>query len=158
MNKKIVIACHLDGLKSRMDKNNFLFLEQIQKNSKHEVFLCETNKDNELIKKICSDVNTILIVFLCTFDNLHEIHNTKIYCCEDVCCVCKYKCQGSKYCKFNNQLQYSNNFDYVLYRYETYLTKTIFNDNKNKFKLPYFIQNYDIKINEQKKEYDILFY
>lgn len=161
MNKEILILAHFDGLKTRPDKLDYNFFEYLSKNSNYKIHMCLPNDEN--IKNILKNENVIIIVFTCMPDYLKSYSNKKIYWIYDFWCNCCYKCNGtSKKCKFKPQRDYiiDNNFDYIWYKYETYITIELKNAFPNKlYKFPHMIFNPEIhKDNNLDKKYDILFY
>jgi hypothetical protein len=161
---KIIIIANHKGLNSRPDKLDYNFFEYLKQNSKNKIYLFEVEEKNKIIEII--DIQTIIIVFSCMPDYLHEFKNKKIYFIYDLNCKCYYKCNGSnKKCLFINQLNYinQNNFDIIFYKYQTYITEHIIKTDLNpsryiKFPHMMFENPRDINFTCNEKKYDILFY
>jgi hypothetical protein len=153
----IVIIANFVGLKNRPDKLDYYFFEHLKINSKYKITLCENDIDE--IKKNINE-QSILIIFSC-YPELTKYSNKKIYYVYDICCTCKYGCDGTiQNCKFNEQKKYidNNNFDHIWYKYETPITIKLYDEYKC-FKFPHMIFNPDIhKDYNLEKKYDILFF
>ena len=164
MKRHVLIICGLSAYKNRMDKLDYNFMVYLQNNSKYNVTLHETNTDQDNITQIVNnDPNSIIIVFSCCPEYVKQFTNTKIFYVYDYCCTCCRKCDGSpKNCGFRSQIEYIKNmgFNYVFYKYENYLSNSMFNDRSLlKFKFPHFMFDTNLYNNKQlPKEYDILFY
>ena len=156
---KIIIISNWNELKKRHDKLDYNFFCFIKKNTKYNVILSE-NIESEVKKNI--DINDILIMFTNLPEYIKNLESKKIFYVYDVVCKCKYGCEGKSYkCGFKNQLNYikNQNIDYVWYKYENLLTKTLKNNHNNCYKFPHMIFDKNIhKDYNLEKKYDILFY
>jgi hypothetical protein len=163
--KEILLIAPLAGYKYRPDKLDHFFLEYLVKNSKYKIHLSEADDNN--ISKILENKNDMIVIAFTLTPNLKKYSNTKIYWIYDFCCTCFDGCDGrgisgKKICGFKEQEDYikNNNFDYVWYKYFTYITKKLSIQNPNKyFKFPHMMfdpekhKDYNLE-----KKYDILFY
>lgn len=157
---KIFIIGPINGLKNRLDNNQYYLLNYIKNNSNFEIKFMEHPKFTNNKENLNFPDNTILY-FVCfnpDLSNLKNINNLLlIYDQWDLYCTCGYKCLGNKKCGFikhfnNNKLK---SYDYIISRFETYLTLKYF---KNISKFGYYMNNNIFKDWKLEKKYDILFY
>jgi hypothetical protein len=161
MHKEILIIANFNDLKNRPDKLDYFFFEYLKNNSTYKIYLNEVDDNDN--KSILQNSNVIIIIFSCFPDYLKQYKNIKIFWLYDLKCICSYKCNGLKSdCNFKYQLDYicDNNFNYIWYKYQTYISYSLDKILPNKcFKFPHTHFNNDLhKDYNLEKKYDILFY
>ena len=158
---KIVIVSYLRGFQNRMDTIDYDFLVYLKTHSRHTVYLYDASEYDEIKKNLIENSDAYLLIFTANIDYVKEFSNKKIYFIYDVACNCKYKCDGTyNKCRFKDQADYIKNncFDYVFYKYETYITQKL-TGSFVKYKFPHFM--FDVnkyKNKHMNKEIDILFF
>ena len=155
---KILIFGGKAGLKNRIDNNLYKFLTFVQKHSKYEI-LDWIENEKKLYEILDNNKNNkIIIYFICSNPVLKKKYDNVIRVIDiiDIQCRCRYKCLGDKKCNVRNKMKNIDS-DYIIFRYDTYLTKNIFNKSRQ-FILNHFVDSqvfYDRKL---EKKYDLLFY
>jgi len=137
------------GHMNRMDKHQWNFHNYIKETSKYKI---ELHDETEDIKSLC-DSNTILYVIAGILPRIVKKVKCykKIYNYEDVTCRCGYKCLGnSDNCKSKLSINYIKQFDYIIYRYDTYVIQEQLKDYKLE-KFPYYVNGNISKIGILKK-------
>lgn len=148
------------GLKTRMDKNIYYFINFLKSNSTHNIEICDSWEKEKIINLNKTD-KIIYILPGCTIDFINLLEGIKIYEMMDVSCRCtKYKCEGNAPCRAQNLVNYlkSNKYDYLLYHYKTYIFYSQYNFMNKQFYFPHFIDHNINKDYGLEKKYDILFY
>ena len=157
-NKQIYIIGNINGLKTRLDDNQYRLFEYIKNNSKHKISFNEQNDFEKNVNKL--DVNVILYIFACHPTWIDKFKNIKVYDVWDLCCICDYGCEGNtNNCEFKPIKHHINkhHYDYMIYRFDTYITRKQL-QNYTRFRYGYYIDKNIFKDYQLEKKYDVLFY
>jgi hypothetical protein len=154
----ILVIGNIDSLKNRTDKNLYNFYCYLQTYSKYSIELHEADK-----RQINADKEYTITIVLpgCNPEYLNELKGIKIVNLEDVGCRCGiYRCLGTEGCRSNTTVNYisSNKYDYLFYRYNTYIVREQYKFMTKQFYFPHFIDNQINKNYQLEKKYDVLLY
>lgn len=148
------------GLKNRMDKNIYNFMNYLKNNSKYNIILFDSSEKDNLIQK--NDKNNIIFVLPgCKLPFINLLEGIKIYNMMDVTCRCCYKCIGDNdNCRSKELVNYlkNNHYEHLFYTYHTYIFKYQYNFMEKQYFFPHFIDNNVFKDYQLEKKYDILFF